>query len=419
MAIATRKAMRIKDEELTLSPLTLNDFDHLPITTSIRALQDCRILTDARTRVLLSDLFIASASLMSLIGRVISSLYVLQAHGNSTTEVIMSYAPKKSHINPKVVLELQDELNQWERALQPTYRADLDYDHSQHDAHYLHVHRSILRLKYLLATEALHRPQTLLKRTSDQSFQLLQQKSRTKVREATTGMAELFESLQLNDLVRFLPPISISFLLPAIASFLVEIKSSAKGQDDLPGHHFHQCIRALLNLKDIWPIAESACFLVGQMITNSQIGSARTLGQNDHPISSNDISQDSRESSAGQNPASVMAQDMPPANDTQGVQTLEQQVEIPGIAVPMMDMPYSPGIIPLDPGAWNDPMPWTMSEFGFGDDFFLDDRELYIDPAMAAFHTPETYDATMLQFDHNNPGILPAGVKTTHSFGQA
>ncbi|RVX73964.1 hypothetical protein B0A52_02854 [Exophiala mesophila] len=417
MAIATRKAMRFKEEDLTLSPLTLNDFDHLPITTNIRVLHDCQILNDARTRVLLSDLFIVSVSLMSLIGKIISNLYILQAHGSSTTEVIMSYAPKKSHINPKVVLKLQEELNQWERALPPTYRADVNYDQSQHNAHYLHTHRSILRLKYLLATETLHRPQTLLKRTPDQSFQFLQQKSRTKVREATTEMAELFESLQAHDLVRLLPPISISFLLPAIASFLVEIKSSGKGPDDLPAHHFHQCIRALLNLKDIWPIAESACFLVGQMITNSQIGPARTLGQNDHPLTSNEVSQDSRESSAGQNLASAMEQDMVPTNDNQRVQILEQQAEIPGIAVPMMDMSYSPGIIPLDPAAWNDPIPWTMSEFGFGDDFFLDDRELYIDPSMAAFHTTETYDGSMLHFGHNNSGNLTAGIKDT--FGQS
>ena len=272
-------------------------------------------------------------------------------------------------------------------------------------------------MKFLLASEALHRPYTLMKRTSPEITPQIQQKSRAKVRDAAVGMAEQFESLSKQDLVRFLPPISISFILPAIASFLVEIKSSGKSPADLPGHHFHQCVRSLMSLRDIWPIADSACFLVGQMITNTQIGSARTLGQQANQIPSNDVSRDSRESSPANGPATAVHLAVERViGDVNEAEVLQETEEIPGIAIPIMDMSYSPGNICADPGAWNDPFPWTMAEFGFGDDFNLDDAEMYIDPSIGDFSTGESFDGTML--NHNNGVMLNPPLSHNQSFPQ-
>jgi hypothetical protein len=415
MAISMRKPMRFKDESSALPMLTMEDFEIEPIETNIRAVRDCVFFTSKRTRIALAEMCLSKIRILSTIGRIIRKLYVLQGFAGTTADSIMLYSPKKSNIEAKEVFELQDELDRWHRTL-PISCQIRGYDLGDHpNESFLHLHRSVLSMMFWMALEALHRPTTLAKEPSTSLTTFLQQKSRPRVKEAAEGMSDLIQSLREQDLVRFLPPISVAFMLPAIASFLVEIKSTGKSLGDLPGHQFHQCVRALLSLRDIWPIADSACFLVGHMITNSQIGTARTLGMEAAPIAAaNDSSESSRESSAPQQHLEETEE-----NSREGSQPYPLRVlvdegeeedavsppEIPGVVMPVSaDLGYSPGDMGNNPGEWGEQFqfPWTMAEFGFGDGgaFLLDENDMYnIDPSMGDYSVDTVFNHGLMDFN--------------------
>lgn len=425
-----RKPMRMKDESHLLPMLTMDDFELEPIQTSIAAVRDCAFFTSRSTRVALAEMCISNIKILSIIGRIIRKLYLLQGFAGTTADSIMLYSPKKSNIEAKDVLELQNELDRWQRTLTPSCRIT-NYNVGQQPSEiFLHLHRSVLSMMFWMALEALHRPTTLAKDPSSSLSNALQQIPRPRVKEAAERMSELVQSLREQDLVRFLPPISVAFMLPAIASFLVEIKSTGKSLGDLPGHQFHQCVRALLSLRDIWPIADSACFLVGLMITNSQIGTARTLGMQAVPVAvANDSLDTSRESSV-LNPQAEENENTNTRNEGEAYQSraldevdqeegnddedLTSHPEIPGVIMPAtIDLGYSPVNMGAFPGAWGEQFqfPWTMAEFGFNDggSFLLDENDMYnMDPIMADYSgigggmavDDGAFDHALMDFDH-------------------
>lgn len=422
--------MRFKDESSALPMLTMEDFEIEPIETSIRAVRDCAFFTSRATRVALADMCLSKIKILTTIGRIIRKLYVLQGFSGTTADSIMLYSPKKSHFEAKEVFELQDELDRWQRTLPVSCQVrtyDLDPDPNES---FLNLHRSVLSMMFWMALEALHRPTTLAKEPSTSLTNFLQQKSRPRVKEAAERMSEMIQSLREQDLVRFLPPISVAFMLPAIASFLVEIKSTGKSLGDLPGHQFHQCVRALLSLRDIWPIADSACFLVGLMITNSQIGTARTLGMQAAPMTTaNESSQSSRESSAPQQQPGEVGDGIPPPfrprvlvgeedeesdeEEEEEEEDIASQPEIAGVVMPAStDLGYSPGDIGNIPCEWGEQFqfPWTMAEFGFGGggSFLLDENDMYIDPAMGDYSVDTAFNHGLVDF--NTAGMPSTGV---------
>lgn len=271
-AVSMRRPMRLTDGEINLIPLWYDDFDIRPINTSIPSLKGIPFLTDTTLRKSLAEMCIAKINLLLTMGHIIRDLYHLRVFGGSTAEATMLYKPRATHTDSEQLSKLRDELAQWYRdlpsscwVLLPPSENVRRYDSLTEDA--LFLQRALLRMMYLMATENLNRPQMLSKGMSTDST--------NKVKDAADDIAEMVQRLQKRDLVRFLPPLAVSFMLFALAAFLVEIKT--KGQN-LPGQQFHHCIRALWQLRDIWPIADSACFLIGQMIAKSQVGGISTPG---------------------------------------------------------------------------------------------------------------------------------------------
>ncbi|KIW72451.1 hypothetical protein PV04_00642 [Phialophora macrospora] len=286
ISISMRRPMRIINEDIRLAPLGLDDFETQSFTSAIPCLRDCDFLTDSYTRTMLAEMCIAKIKLLVFIGQILRDFYHLRGFGGSTAESTMLYTPRRSEVNSKQYLDLQHALDQWYRDLPPscwlvTGNTNVDPDTSTADA--LLVHRSVLRMLYLMATEALNRPQSLSKpsRGSGNS-------PTSKVKEAAERIAEMVESMQEKDLIGFLPPLSVSFMLLALASFLVDIKAKGQTVGALPGQQFHVCVRALLRLREIWPIADAACFLIGQMITKHHDGKISTPGIQPMPIDASD-----------------------------------------------------------------------------------------------------------------------------------
>lgn len=97
------------------------------------------------------------------------------------------------------------------------------------------------------------------------------------VSQVASEMSELIKSLRDQELLAFIPPFSAGCILTAMTSHLVEIRLSGKLPVDIPDHPYHECGRALLTLRGVWPITKGTCAMVKQMETNKQVWFARNL----------------------------------------------------------------------------------------------------------------------------------------------
>ncbi|KAL2427297.1 Cutinase transcription factor 1 beta [Exophiala dermatitidis] len=313
MAITMRRRMRIRDDEISLAMLSAEvDFDLDPIITTVPALRECQSMIDSSVRKMLAEMHVAQTKLLLIVGDIINSCYSLRVIGRSTWEVTMLYTPRRADaIRPHDLARLQDDLEKWEGTLPPSCRLRTcletrvglntdtasPSDGSTADAmtdDVLFLHRSVLKMLFLLATEALNRPQTLSMSKSKHSMasasdsnpaadtgaavstsaSTFASTSTSKVKEAAAKMSEIVLYLQDRDLIKYLPPISVSFMLLAIAAFLVEEIRTTKGepsqtspdqqllkhqqQHEQRQRQFQNCVRTLLGLRDRWPIADSA-----------------------------------------------------------------------------------------------------------------------------------------------------------------
>ncbi|KAK4936375.1 hypothetical protein LTR10_022749 [Elasticomyces elasticus] len=271
ISASMRRPMRLKDEEINLSPLTLHDFETQLIATDIPALRDCPFITDTAIRKNLAQICTANIGICLCIGRIMKSLYQLRVFGGSTAEATMLYKPRMSQINPEQVSILQDDLDHWCKDLPnsclllSTASSNL---HNKFTEDVLFLHKAFLQMTYLMAVETLNRPQVLLGKPSTAPA--------SKANSAIEKIAETTQWLQERNLIKFLQPLAVSFMLFSLASFLVDIKTKGKELQDLPSRQFHTCIRALWQLRETWPIADSASFLVGQMISKSQVDGLST-----------------------------------------------------------------------------------------------------------------------------------------------
>ncbi|KIW42594.1 uncharacterized protein PV06_06126 [Exophiala oligosperma] len=392
-AVSMRRPMRIKDEEINLIPLWYDDFDIRPINTSIPLLKGTPFLTDTMLKKSLAEMCIAQINLLLTMGHIIRDLYHLRVFGGSTAEATMLYKPKATHVDSAQLSKLGEEVAQWYRdlpsscwVLLPPSENMRRYDSLTEDA--LFLQRALLRMMYLMATENLNRPQMLSKGMSTDST--------NKVKEAADDIAEMVQRLQQRDLVRFLPPLAVSFMLFALAAFLVEIKT--KGQN-LPGQQFHHCIRALWQLRDIWPIADSACFLIGQMIAKSQVGGISTPGIQPTGISYNSPPAQPSES----NDVQKKAQSIPQATSIQFIQdgphTTTSMAGVVMNATPMTALDNRPPRV-------HHPTTTTSTS--------IDLDHLPTDLAMDSITFPDMNDPTLYawtgsEFDTNYAGVITNG----------
>lgn len=287
LSTTARRPMRYKDEDIHIPMLILDDFDLNTPTTTISAVKDAFSVMTYDCKAALAHLCMAQIQLASINGRVVDSLYILQVFGGSTSGPKILYSPKGSGVDPKDVASLESELERWRVQLPQACQMQPSQKPDQQTGDVLYLHQSYLKLIHLLITEALHRPLSLSRGEATISRSLLQQKSRPVVRKCATATAEVVHCLRERDLFRFLPPIAGTCIGAAIAYFLIDTKSTEKSSEESSGltkHDLQQCIRALWSLREVWPIADSACRIVGHMIRASEVETARIIGLQASPI---------------------------------------------------------------------------------------------------------------------------------------
>jgi hypothetical protein len=160
----------------------------------------------------------------------------------------MMLTPKKSGNEIIELTKCEQELGAWHENLPP----DCSYWTDRQDCKVVVLHRAVLNTVYLTTSSALHRPQILPELPSQALASILQQLSRQRVKDAAIETTETAQNLQENNLIRYLPPLGVTVLLPPIIMHLLDSKSDDPATRDRSLQRFYLCMRALQQLRDIF-----------------------------------------------------------------------------------------------------------------------------------------------------------------------
>ena len=329
---------------------------------------------DCVGKVMLADMFMSKINLLLTIGRIISHLYFLQGFAGATSDWTMFYVPrKKGDLDADCICRLQDELINWSNTLNTYCQMDYHDDYSDEiSARVMRVHRAVLRLLQAMAQEALHRPQIFWRPQSPalSNTDTPTNKSWASARQAASAISDVLQTFREEDLLKYLPPLSVGCTVAATAWCLVEIRLEKKSPAELPDHQFHQCFRSLLKLGEVWPIAEGTISMLNQMIANDQIVFAWNFRMLSKPIGSNEASEDNQQSTRNQQRESRAQVEDTNTNLTIGYDNSHANVN-------SLPPTYRAFIYPFN---------WTASDLDFYNELDNTGYELFTE------HTMEGYD---------------------------
>jgi hypothetical protein len=373
-SITTRKPMQISDEAINLPVLKFKDFDTLPYTTNIPLLRESTLVTDCVAKVMLADMFMSKIDILLVIGRIIRHLYFLQGFAGSTADWAMFYVPRrKRNLDSDCICRLQDELHNWSNKLNTYCQMDYhDDDLEENIVKMKRTHRAVLKMLQAMAQEALHRPQifSMPQSPAVSNTDTPVYKSWASARQAASDISNILQTFREEDMLKYLPPLSVGCAVASAVWFLVEIRLEKKSPADLPSHQFHECFRSLQKLQDVWPIAKGACSMLNQMVANNQIVFAWNWRMLSKPIGSNETPEVNQQSAGSHQRESRTHADSTSAD----------------LSTVYGNTQFDPHSMPSTYRAFLYPFSWTTSQFDFYDPLDPTSCEIYRE------HTMEGYD---------------------------
>jgi len=253
---------------------------------------------------MLADMFMSKINMLLTIGRIIGHLYFLQGFAGATSDWTMFYVPrKKQDLDADCICRLQDELNSWSNTLNTYCQMDYhDEDMNEIPARIMRVHRAVLRLLQAMAQEALHRPQIFMRPQSPALSNSITSTNMSwaSARQAASTISDILQTFREEDLLKYLPPLSVGCTVAAASWCWIEIKLEKKLPAEIPDHQFHQCFRSLLKLGEVWQVAKGAISMLNQMIANNQFVFAWNFRMLSKPMGSNEASEDNQQSTRNQ-----------------------------------------------------------------------------------------------------------------------
>jgi hypothetical protein len=396
--VTTRKPTQILDEAIHLPALKYKDFDTVPYTTNIRLLQDLPLMMDCVGKVMLADMFMSKINVLLIIGRIFRHIYVLQGFAGSPSDWTMFYIPKKKRgLDADYIFQLQGELSKWSNTLNTHCQMDYHDDYADEiSARVMLVHRAVLRILQAMAQEALHRPQSFSRPQSPtlSDTETPMNESRAISRCAASTISDILQKFQEDDLLKYLPPLSVGCALAATSWCLVEIRLENKSPAELPDHQFHLCFGSMLKLREIWPVAEGACVMISYMIANNQIVFASNIRMLSTPMASNEASDDNQQ------------------NRNNRQKDLQDQVEDANadITVPYDSSPVNISTVPSTYRAFMYPFFCAAQEFDFYNE--LDPNVLFVDHSIEGYGVNNVLNGGISEYPssgdptiHNIPNI--------------
>lgn len=264
VTLSQRKPSRI-NAEYDVQILELNDYDIEPLGEYPSCpFRNSPAIADVWTRKTMAKLCIEKIKLCICIRHILATHYtgtiVNSARANRANELLVMLTTKQIASDSLDVIKCEQLLFEWNGNLpQDCYlRLRTASDREIPHLEVLSVHRSVLNMLYLTALSAFHRPHIGPQLASPQSQAFrLQQLSLKKVKEAATDIIAIAMKLHKHDSTRFLPPIGVSVLLPALITHLLELKAHPTWRN--PSLKlFQQGVQVLQTLRDAFWSADYA-----------------------------------------------------------------------------------------------------------------------------------------------------------------
>lgn len=297
IALGMRRPTRVKSEDCDVPMLTLDDFEFQAVPDSITCIsKDCAVAKDVGKQRQLAAMCVAKAQLCVCISHILSVQYSVlgNKHGSlgedgNTKPIVLQ--PKSHGGGTLEVGACDEELEEW----LDNIPAEAQYKEPSKkgltpSAHSLELHRALLHMLYYTTVSALHRPQVLPPvpaawPVADKESDLLDT-SRKLVRHAATEITNIAVNLLEHDLVRYLPTVGVTVLLPAIIIHLLDIKAPSEETRRKSLQRFCQCMQVMSKLRENYASADYSTAFLEAAIRKAEIqvpsrSHEQALGQRD------------------------------------------------------------------------------------------------------------------------------------------
>ena len=287
IALGTRRPAIIIDE-FDVPMLTVEDFQIGVVPAYSSGIPvSCAFLQDVTKQQKLAVMCIEKAKLCICLSRVLSTQYSVPHNDvgarseEGSTKTTMMLMPRKDAETCEVQ-KCGDEIHKWKEnnALEAKYVSSAQEVMEPGDECVI-LNRSLLHMVYFATLSALHRPQVLPSTgrpppqvTAELPSKIaaeLQETSRFNLRYATDEITQIMKTLSQLDLVKVLPTVGITVLLPAIITNLLDINAPDEATRCASLHGFCHCLQAMSKLREIYAAADYSTAFIGAAIRKAAI----------------------------------------------------------------------------------------------------------------------------------------------------
>ncbi|RKL49151.1 Cutinase transcription factor 1 beta [Fusarium oxysporum] len=291
LALGLRNPPRLREDDYNVKPLTLDDFDSSSPSTNLdRLFQDLKATyPNSEKRQSLAVMCIELSSLCVYIGRTLNTLYTVMGNYLGGVEYSQQSTgrPDRSPEQAKSLSERSTELKGWlesqnihsrytaKTGSRPPVTSTTDDLHADE---ILRLHQAQLRMVYLTALGALHRPQVFcFGSNNDGARNDGSTVSRGNVTDTAVEMTKLAFNLQRDNQLRFLPTLAVPAYLAVTLVHLFNTCSDDEEARSLSLGRLYQCVNVLQQLQEMYTSADYAMQFLNSILKNTGLHVPWTL----------------------------------------------------------------------------------------------------------------------------------------------
>lgn len=275
LALGLRCPARIRDDEYDVAPLTVDDFDQEPPSTTLTNLlnnSDTRFqYLDAKERSELVAMCIELSKLSLAVGLVLQTLYTVMGSYHGGSEYIRRPFVRQGQTN--VLIKCGIHLHTWKESLDDNLRfhvgqRDSDAKTSTKCIDIHRVHRAQLHMVYLATLGALHRPHVVCN-GSEENVDIIPKEASRDSTDTAVEMTKLAFDLQRNNELRFLPTVAVPTYLSVTLILLMKTRQSDEELRNLSLGRLYQCVGVLQQLQNTYSSADYAIQFMKAVLNNT------------------------------------------------------------------------------------------------------------------------------------------------------
>ncbi|EXJ68293.1 uncharacterized protein A1O5_08908 [Cladophialophora psammophila CBS 110553] len=234
-----------------LPMLELDDFEMQDFSPAVSHLiKEWDFIDNQRSRIGLATLCIEKAKLCVCINEILQARYSSRRY-ESDSRMMTILVPRHSTANAFEILELDRQLQEWYRGLSDAGKFDLrDPTDSafMKSSNVIAMHRAHLKLLFLSAMIALHRPQ--ISETAGTLPPTYQQLSQAKLRDTAEEVAHVAISIKNLEMGTHMSPKGVTLLLPIMLVHLQDVMPEMEKPRRSRLEKYYDCMHILDSIGD-------------------------------------------------------------------------------------------------------------------------------------------------------------------------